>query len=453
MTMRLRGAQVGLILLRFAPAMILLLLPPLLVGLAEGEMGITLALLFALVPCLGASYSVLRQPPPVRQTEWETLTAATLLFFVSGLFIAPVFWLNGLGFADGVFEAVSGITSTGLTRYTAPQDLPFSALFMRAWSQWVGGYAIITLTVAFLSPSMQAAKDLGSVEMDSDDSPAKRTAAKVLALYVGLTIATVAAVMPTGIGWRDALLHGLTSISTGGFSAHGDSLGAVPRAAAVVLIGFALIGALAFTDIVVADGRTRRHLLKLSSVLAVLVAFAGLGAVTLRAADGMSAFDAGFIALSAQTTTGFSTASTGELTLASQLVLSLLMFIGADAGSTGGGIKVVRLLILGSLVLGLFPKVRQQNSPDDGTALTVGIILGYALLLVLGAFLLWALGASFGDAVFEMASSVGTVGLSAGVTGAPPHPLALWILIAGMVMGRVEVLLFAFAFARWRRTR
>jgi trk system potassium uptake protein TrkH len=443
MKTRLRAKPVGLLLIRFAPALLLLLVPPLLVAALRGEGSVAWPLLGAVIPCAAAAIWLERDPPRSDQTAFEAVLAVTILFPVAGLLLTPAFFFNGLGFTDSLFDGISSVTSTGLSRYSAPEDLSFSVLFMRAWFEWVGGYAIITLTVAFLSASLPATSDIGGVDVDSDDGDMKKAAFRVLLLYCALTVLSVVALALSGAGWRDGLLFGLATISTGGFAPHQDSVQVLSFFSSWVVMVFMLLGAVTFSDLAPPDTKWRMRLIKLGAVVIALMALGLVSTLTIAIMDGVPFFDALFTGFSGQTTTGFSRTATDELGAASKLMLTLSMFIGADTGSTGGGIKILRLLLLTALVLGLFRRARKELWPDGSVTMTLSIIAVSAGLILAGALALSLLGSSFVDALFEMTSAVSTVGLSSGITADPPHPLSLWVLMIGMSLGRVEVLLFA----------
>ncbi|MCQ8184635.1 potassium transporter TrkG [Parvularcula maris] len=451
MERRFRLRTVLLLALRFGPALVLLLTPALLVALFGREVGVALVLVAGIVPCIGASLAIRRRPPPKETSAAESVAAVTLTFALAGVLLAPVYLVSGLGFTDAVFEGVSGITSTGLSRYSAPEDLAFPVLFTRSWSQWVGGYAIIALVAAVLSPAMKASKDIGALNVEADDRDMKKASLVTLAAYTGLTALVIVGLLVTGTDAKNAVLFGLSATPTGGFAPHADSAAILSRESVIVLALFFTLSALALTDLTMPDGKRRERLGKLGAVLLAIIALTMVSTVTLRFGDDLSWFDSAFTALSAQTTTGFNTVPTDELSLSSRSVLMLNMFVGGDVGSSGGGVKILRLLMLSALVLHIAKHARREFWPDDSVRITLAVLAGFVIVIIVGALLMMLLGASFMDALFEMISAVGTVGLSAGLTGDPPHQAAIWVLTIGMILGRTEVLLLALLLVRGRK--
>jgi trk system potassium uptake protein TrkH len=444
---RFRFRVALLITARFGPALILLLLPPLLVALFGGERGVALVLAASTLPCVAASFAIRRRPPPSNSSAAESVGAVTLTFAFAGILLAPVYLVSGLDLTDAVFEGISGITSTGLSRYTTPENLSFPVLFTRSWSQWVGGYAIIALVAAVLSPALKASKDIGAMNVEADDRDMRKASLITLVAYAVLTVLVVLGLLVTGTDVKNAFLYGLAATPTGGFAPHSDSAGLLSRPSIVVLSVFFTLSALALTDLTMADGKKRERVGKLGAVLLAILALTTISAASLRLFDGLGWFDSAFTALSAQTTTGFNTAPIDELSTASKSILLMNMFVGGDVGSSGGGVKILRFLMLGALVLHIAKGAREKFWPDDSVRITLCVLVGYALVIALGCVLISLLGTPFLDSLFEITSAVGTVGLSAGVTLEPPNAATIWVLTAGMLLGRTEVLLLALVLA------
>ncbi len=282
-------------------------------------------------------------------------------------------------------------------------------------------------------------------------------ARSVLKVYGALTIAGIILVWLAGATPADALIHTLSAISTGGFSNHDASaagLGA-PAAAAVSLIS--LFGAISFSLMARAirnpsrlwrDGEVR------AIIVVTLLAAAALSACTF-ATSGLSPNGIGnafFLAVSAQTTTGFATTPVAGVAPAAKLVLIVSMLIGGDMGSTAGGIKIFRLLVLGRVLQLLLvrtcisnhavvtARVARRVVGDEEMRVACGIVTAFAAAVVVSWFAFVAWGFPPLDALFEVVSATATVGLSTGVTSAT-LPVALkGLLCIDMLMGRLEII-------------
>lgn len=420
--------------------------------------------------------------------KWSALTVSDVqrneALLVSGLcFIAGAAALawplkpQEVPWDAAIFEAVSAITSTGLTMFPDPAARGPAMLFVRAWGQWYGGLAILVLALSLTVRPGVLARRLGQMEAGESDfiGGTRARAKRVLWVYGALTIACILCLWPLTGSWWEALLHGLTAVSTAGFSSHGDSLSAWGWPARAVIMIFALAGAvsLLFWWRLREDGP--RHLLKDREAQA-LVALIVLGAVLVAILEaswrtgGLWAMDwslfghALFLSASAQTTTGYSTLDPGQMAPAAQLVLIGQMMIGADVGSTGGGLKVARVLVLVAIVRQALlatalprhavAKPRTGAGPvHEGaseTAMLLGLLYGATILVAWGVLLAADVPPMAG--LFEVVSATSTVGLSAGVTGMDAALSIKATLIVCMLLGRVEflALLIALAPRTWK---
>lgn len=394
----------------------------------------------------------------------EALVAAAGVFLLGSAALAYPLWDPGIGPVDAAFEAVSAITSTGLTVFGDVDERPLALLFLRAWGQWVGGLAILVFALSLTVRPGLLAKRLGGTEGLGEDflGGTRARARRVLVVYGLLTVAAILCLWPLTGSWREALLHGLTAVSTAGFSSHPNSVAAWESdAARAVLMVFSMAGAvsLLFWDRLRADGW--RHLLAAREAQALVVLTAagalmvGVTEIAWRA-EAFGALDwgllghAAFLSASAQSTTGFSTLDPAGLAPASQLVLIVQMMIGADMGSTGGGLKVARMLVLAAIVrravlrTALPPHavapVRSGGSRVHDQTAEQALIL--ALLYGTTVMVAWGLLLAFGidplPALFEVVSATSTVGLSAGVTSDIAAEEVKAVLMVCMLLGRLE---------------
>jgi trk system potassium uptake protein TrkH len=403
----------------------------------------------------------------------EALAVTALTFGLGALLGVWPFMVQGLTPGQALFESMSAITSTGLTLARGLDAAPFSVLFLRHWFQWYGGFAIIVLAVGLVVGHGNIARRLGAIDMDDASrlQSARGRARRILAVYVA---ATAAAWLVLGLLLRDpgaGLLYALSAVATGGFAPSDANLQPAGAAVAAVVLALCVASAVSYDQwlrtfergarTLVADPETRL-LLGLVLVLAVLVVVAeGL------AGHGWRPWQALAQAASAQSTAGFSTTPTAELSAASQLVLAAAMLGGGDVGSTAGGFKLVRLLLLAAVLRTVWLRLAagpravipleragRRVQPEELEAATaLGVVMLLALLA--GWLVLTAHGAAPLAAFFDTASALATAGLTAGVVGPDLAAVPTAVLTALMWLGRVElfaVLILVFP-STWRPRR
>jgi trk system potassium uptake protein TrkH len=408
----------------------------------------------------GAFTARIRVPPNMQRNEALVITA--LVFTLSSFVMAFPMSSYGIAFLDGLFEAVSGVTTTGLSALGTVEDKPAAFLFGRAWLQWVGGLGVLVLVLALLLEPGVASRRLGFEGHLDIAGGAKTHARRVSLAYLALTLVAVSALLATGEPWFDAVVHAFTSVSTAGFSNYDDSLAGLgsPAARAIVTLA-SLGGAISFSwyylghyrraSSLVAEPQFRGLLVLCALTVGVLFGFLSL-AHPERLAENLS--NALMTGISAQTTTGFSSMPLAPLDPGSKLALITAMFIGGELGSTAGGLKVLRLMILLSLLRLLvqrasIPVSARVAATVDGSPLRPNEMELVAALLVayLGVVLVsWAVFLVHGypalDALFEVVSAVATAGLSVGLASPQLEPALKAVLCLDMLMGRVEILAF-----------
>ena len=430
------------------------------VSLALGEHAFTLRYALVIGGLLILAALGIRLPAPERIQTNEAIVVVCLAFVLTPLIMSYPLAAGGLPYEDAYFEAVSAITTTGLSTAGALEGRSPVFLFARAWMQWYGGLGIAVLSVALLMGHHSAARRLAEpTETENIATTARTQARQVLSVYTTLTLAGIALLWAvTGQGFS-AVVHMLSTLSTGGFSPYDASLAAMPRAGAWVVTGFSFLGAVPLLLYFyaakgrIADLSCDREVIAL--VVAVLLVSALL-ALSLNAHAGLAwgaALEQGvLLGTSAQTTTGFAILPVSGLDATSKLLLIPAMLIGGGIGSTAGGIKLLRLLVILRL-LQYF--VRRTAMPPHAVAepRLAGRLLDTGdierVTLVIGLFFIvtgmsWLVFVAYGyaplDALFEVVSAVGTVGLSTGIT-APDLETPLKLLLCfEMLLGRLEIL-------------
>jgi trk system potassium uptake protein TrkH len=448
---------------------------PILVALIAGEYRLALRHAVVVVVLLAAAVPLGRMKAAENIQANEALVITALLFLCWSLALSWPMAGAGISFSSALFESVSAVTTTGLTTLASVEDLPRTFLFSRAWAQWSGGLGIVVFTVALLFRPGLEARRLAGIEEAADLVAGTRIyAVRVIRVYGILTAVGVVLLLLAGVDPFSALLHTLAAVSTGGFSNYDRSLAAmhgwVPRAVTTLL---GLAGAVSLALYYRSFRRGWRTIAASSDVRA-LVLF-GTIVSCLLALDwlrsgmpvGDSVRQAPLLAFSAQTTTGFSPLPVTGLDPAAKALLILSMISGGCIGSTAGGIKTFRVILLFSMVRML---LRRTRMPEHAVAdVRIGgrrigheeieSALLVAFLFVVVVAVSWipfvAMGYDALDSLFEVASATATVGLSTGIA-APGLPDVLrFVLGADMLMGRLEIVavLALFYPGTWRGRR
>jgi trk system potassium uptake protein TrkH len=454
---------------QLALVLAVLVVPPLTMAALDGDPTATLRHGLALIALLGFGLPLARLPTPAPIQGNEALAIAALAFILGAFVMALPLMSPGLDWLDAMFESTSAITTTGLTTLASVEDKPRYFLFARAWQQWYGGLGIVVLSVALLSGYDAAARPLldPQARLENLETSARLFARRASATYLVLTLGGIAALWLAGLPPFEALTHAFAAISTGGFSTHDASLAAFPGwTPRLVTLGLSLAGAVALPLYFLAWRHGWRMLatnVELHALLVLCGLSSALLALLLYHARGEWQADfvghAVLMATSAQTTTGFASLPVGELDATAKLTLILSMLVGGSVGSTAGGFKLWRLLLLLRLSQLM---LRRIAMPDHAVVelrlggriietdeLTRGLLL--MLLFATAILCSWLPFLWFGhdplNALFEVVSALATTGLSAGIASPALHPLLKGILCVDMLLGRLEIIAVLVLFA------
>jgi len=473
----------GLLLTLFSLSM----LPPILVSLWYAD-GTALAFVSALALILGTGALIWL---PVYKTRQD-------LKLRDGFLVVVLFWtvlgLSGslpfiladnphLSITDAVFESLSGLTTTGATVILGIDELPQSILYYRQQLQWLGGMGIIVLAVAVLpmlgigGMQLYRAETPGPMK-DSKLTPRITETAKALwYIYLGLTITCTLAYWAAGMSLFDAIGHAFSTVAIGGFSTHDASMSYFDsRLIEMIAVVFMLVSgvnfALHFTVV-----RRRSPLIYLRDsefrfYLFLIVVTTGVVTVTLYLTDTYLFWDDAFTqglfqVVSIATTTGFTTAEFYYWPPFLEILLLFSSFVGGCAGSTGGGIKVIRFLLLIKQGLREIGRLIHPNAQMPvrigGKSVNhrvVDAVWGFFSLYVASfTFMYLALAATGLDLMTSfsaVAACINNLGPGLGSVGAHYanlHDPAKWILCFAMLLGRLEIftLLVLLTPAFWRR--
>ena len=480
MNYRMLGYVLGRIFMVEAALMLL----PVAVALIYGETGRLAAFLIPLV--LLAVIGLLlgkRAPADTAIYAREGLVIVALSWVLMSVFGALPFVISGEipNFVDAFFETVSGFTTTGASILRDVEALSQSMLFWRSFTHWVGGMGVLVFAMAVLPMTDGRAMHLMRAEVPGPSvgkiSSKLRDTAKILyAIYFAMTVIEVLLLCLGGLPLFDALITSFGTAGTGGFSNRGLSIGAYDSAyVEMVTAVFMLLFGVNFNLYYLLLMRHFREALGSEELLAYLgvvgistLAIAG-NIYHLYQSVGQSLRYAFFQVASIITTTGFATADFNLWPEFSRAILVILMFIGACAGSTGGGIKVARVVILCKTSLGDMRKMLHPNAVTtvrfEGKPLTdrsirsVHLFLTVYILIFTVSVLLLSLERFDLITVFTaVAACINNIGPGLEVVGpmgnyAQFSPAAKLLLSFDMLVGRLEIfpMLLLFAPSIWKR--
>lgn len=470
---------VGRVLLVECTAMV----PPLVTALLFRESPLPFLLTAALLGAAGLALSALRTRDR-RFYAREGFFAVGLIWLLIGLGGALPFWLSGYfpSFIDCVFESFSGFTTTGATILTDIEALPRGILFWRAFTHWLGGMGILVLVTAVVPalgiPSHYLAQAESPGPTFSKLVPKQSQTSKILySIYGGLSLAELICLKLAGMPLYDAMIHTFSSAGTGGFSNRNASVGAYGSVAVDLIISvFVLLFSVNFALYFLVLTRRWRDALKSDELRFFLLVVAGATLLIAWNIRGLypslpqALRYAFFQVTSIISTTGFATTDWLFWPHFSQLVLILLMFCGACAGSTGGGMKCSRILLLLRCTRrelhriihpNLVETVRLEGRAVDEDTLrsTLTFIGCYLAIILAGALVVSLDDVSFSVSFTSALTCISNVGPGLDLVGPAGNfstlsALSKGVLSACMVIGRLEIMPVLVLFSRgaWRRT-
>jgi trk system potassium uptake protein TrkH len=414
---------------------------------------------------------------PVRRAQQE-------LRFRDGFLIVSAFWtvLGGFGAApfyfddslslsltDAIFESISGLTTTGATILVGLDGLSKAILYYRAQLQWLGGMGIIVLAVAVLPMLGVGGMQLYRAEMpgpvkDTKLTPRITETAKALwYVYLAFTIACTVSYKLAGMDWFDAVCHSFSTVAIGGFSTHDMSLAYFDSTAVnVVAIVFMYLAAASFALHFYAwrhvsvrhywqdpEFRAYTGMLVALSLLVVIALFQH----SYYAAPAQAVFDGVFHAVSIATTTGFTTDNFTAWPDALPVLLVFASFVGGSAGSTAGGIKVIRWLLIykqgvREIARLVHPsaeipvKLGSKAIPHRVVDAVWGFFAMYIVVFGVMMLLMLSTGLDQVTAFSAVAAALNNLGPGLGDVATGFMTLsdaAKWVAVVGMLLGRLEI--------------
>jgi len=474
----------GLLLMLFSFTM----LPPLLVAFYYGEaveMPFIVAFLVTFITGTISWFLVRNKKADLRTREG--FLVVVLFWLVLSLFGSLPLLLSEqphISATDSVFEAVSGLTTTGATIITNLDELPRAILYYRQQLQWLGGMGIIVLAVAVLpmlgigGMQLYRAETPGPMKDNKLTPRITETAKALWYIYLTLTICCGVAYWLVGMQPFDALAHAFATVAIGGFSTHDQSMGyyndqpLVEMVAIVFMFLSAINFALHFlawrsrdTKPYLADTEFRVYATLLLIVGVITAAYLYWQATFSTAGEAI--LRGIFQAVSIGTTTGFTTAEYHHWPGFLPILLLLMSFIGGCAGSTGGGMKVIRVVMLmkqgaREILRLVHPnaqipvKVGSKALSDRVVEAVWGFFSLYVTCFCLLSLVLVASGLDFVTAFSAVAACMNNLGPGLGEVGlnyASINDVAKWVLCFAMLLGRLEIftLLVLLTPAFWRK--
>jgi len=452
-----------------------------------GGESIVMAYVWTLLLLLGAGLSLVFKGRSVEKgvSRKDSYIVVTLCWLIFPAFAALPFYFSGYlpSMTDAFFEAVSGFTTTGASVIDNLEAYPPSLLFWRSLTQWIGGLGIVFFTVAVMpvfgkgNMPLLAAESVGPIRTKLHPQVAV-TSRWILMVYFCLTIASVVALELAGMGFFDAVCHSMAAVSTGGFSTKQASIAAYqsPSIEYVITL-FMFLGGMNFSLLYMLffkgrpkelfkDGEFRTYL----KIIFVFTFILSVGLFVSTSMDVEEAFrNAIFQVVTILTTTGFCTLDYMTWMPILWLVVSFLMYFGACTGSTTGGIKCVRIRLLGRIIANEFKKIMHPNlvAPvklgdkviqDRVMTSIVAFILIYLGTVAVGLTVNMAFGLDFIEAYGLSLTSVGNVGPGLGFYG-PAHTMSSlpdvlkWFASFQMLIGRLEFFAMFVLFTRtfWKK--
>jgi trk system potassium uptake protein TrkH len=449
----------------------LMMLPSLIFAVAAGERAMVRAFAVpmgaALAAALPALFLVRRRPFRLNQREGFFLVFLAWVFI--SLFGAFPYFFSGTGinFTDSVFESTCSFATTGGTTIGDVESLPRSLLFWRSMGHWFGGMGIVLLTVALMPLLGVGSFQLVKAETPGPEkeriTPRLTNTAKILWLaYSGLTVLLILLYMAGGMDWFDALCHGLTTMASGGVSTRNGGIAVFHSAYidAVTTIFMLLAGLIFSLYYRILKGKFRDVFFNTEGRAYFLIFAAAAAALTLTlvpfyGSAGRALRFASYQAASILSTTGSAIADYTRWPQVSQLLLFGLMFIGGCSGSTAGGIKVIRHVVLWKQAgnelrrtvyrRGIFSvQLNRKVGRKDVIYGVAGFVSLYMMVVAATTLFAAASGIDFFSALSAAVSVTGNVGIGFGAVG-PVHNYGAfaapikWLYSFVMIAGRLEM--------------
>ena len=389
-----------------------------------------------------------------------------VLFWVVLCFAGSIpFYLSGMNAIDSIFESMSGITTTGATVISNLDTLPESLLFYRQLLQWMGGMGLIVLAIAVMpllgigGGQIYKTEIPGAMGEQKLTPRIKETAQVLWLIYLGLTVLCAILYYLGGMGSFDAVSHAMSTVAIGGFSTHNDSIGHFNSIAIeTICIVFMLLSAFSFTLHYFAVFKKKPlkyfydpEIRFFMSILAIIFIICAM--ISNISNYGPNLRELAFHSVSMLTTTGFSISNSSEWPFSISFILLIGAFIGACAGSVGGGVKSWRVLIMinhahKNIMKIIHPnsvislKIGTKNVNDEVATSVWGFFSIYIISFIILLLFVLITGVDFESAFSAVGACLNNLGPGLGIVSenyANINSASKGILAFAMLLGRLEI--------------
>ena len=462
----------------------IVLLIPIIIALAYGETNAIFPFFIAGATALMVSVTLRKLIPGISQVKSindikksEGLCVVTLCWIFAGLFATIPYLFFGLSPINALFEATSGITTTGATIFTH-YDYPKTLFFWRSFTQWLGGMGIIVLFIAILPQFAIAGRQMFFAEApgpteDKFTPRIKNTAAALWKIYFGMTILEIILLKLNGMDMFDSACHALSSVSGGGFSPYANSLVGNSNNILWIICFFMFFGGASYNLQYRAWTKLNPFLLfkneEFRIYFSIVVGLALLLSISLFLHMHYditgSIVHSFFQVCSLISSTGFCSVDFASWDYTSKAILFLSMLMGSCASSAGGGIKILRWLLVIKIMKAEFAKILHPKAvynikvgrysvPKDILYQTLMFMFFYVSILVCSGFLVAVIEQNTVLGLSGAVSALGNIGPGLGKIIGPLgnfehlHSISKFILIIDMYVGRLELIPFLVLFQK-----
>ena len=457
------------------------LIPSLIVALVFHEMLAFKCFVFTILPCFAIGFILIKlfRPSLIKLKARDGFLIVSLCWLVASLIGAFPLWFSGAipNYIDAFFETCSGFSTTGSSILADIEALPKSMLFWRSFTHWLGGMGIIVFAMALLPSIGVGGQLIASAETPGPtlDKVAPRfsdTARRLYLVYLFFTILETLLLLLGGMNLYDSLVHTFGTVGTGGFSSYGDSVAhfSSPYLQWVITI-FMLLCGINFNLYFVLARRGLKSMIRDSELklyLLIILSVSALIAINLFATGVFHDLEEGirtavFQVVSIITTTGYATADYDIWPTFSKMLIFLLMLVGACSSSTGGGVKVIRVLISLKLIrrgvsLKLHPRrvvtvtLRRKEVPQEVSTNIANFVFFYIFVVFMGSFIISFNGFDLMTTISSVITCLGNIGPGFSLIGPVMNfsefsGFSKLILSLLMIAGRLELFTFFMLFS------
>lgn len=448
-----------------------LLVPPLIIALVQHEEMAAFGFLVAIAALLGASLLTLLKKPRKRVFyAREGFIIVALAWFVVSVFGALPFWASGAipNFIDSLFETVSGFTTTGASILTNVEAMPMSLLYWRSFTHWLGGMGVLVFVLAIMPLAKNSGNTMHILRAESPGPqvdklvPRMHNSAKILyAIYVGMTLLQIVLLLAGGMPLFESVTTAFGTAGTGGFSVLNDSMASFSPYLQSVVTVFMILFGINFNIFFLIIMREYYKILRNEELWVYLGLLLGsilvitINVLPMFASVGESLHHAAFQVASIMTTTGFATVDFNMWPQLSRTILVILMVLGACAGSTGGGIKTARVVLLGKAFVRdvrklLRPrsvaliKMNDRTVEEDTVRGVHSYLTAYILIALVSVLLISINNFSLETTVTSVVACMNNIGPGLDLVGPMGNYAAFsgfskLVLSADMLIGRLEI--------------